>query len=67
MFCQYNLAVLVNIDDNACLVAYQIEDCTELGLYEMKTNGNKAILKSDNKFIYLACGIKLAKLTMPDI
>ncbi len=33
----------------------------------MKTEDNKVVIESDNNFIFLACGIKLVKLSVPDL
>jgi hypothetical protein len=49
------------------LVAFQITDGQEQGLYEIRNEGAPVILKSDNTSnVYFACGNKIAKLSMPE-
>lgn len=67
LFCQYHIVVMVNAGDSAYFICYQIEDCTEVGCFDMETEDNKVVIESDNNFIFLACGIKLVKLSVPDL
>ena len=67
LFCQYNLVALVNVGDAVFLISYQIDDGGELGCEEFKTDGNKVLMKTDNNFVYLSCGIRLAKFSMPEM
>ena len=38
-----------------------------MGCYEYKHEGVPIVLKSDNSDIFLACGIRLARLSMPEL
>lgn len=67
LFCQYHIIVMVNAGDSAYFICYQIEDQTEVGCFDLKTEDNKVIIKTDNNYVYLACGIKLVKLSVPEL
>ena len=68
LFCQYHIVVMVNAGDSAYFICYQIDDCTEVGCFEMKTNTDaKVVIKTDNNNVYLANGIQLVKLTVPEL
>ena len=67
LFCQYHIVVMVNAGDSAYFICYQIDDQTEVGCFDIKNGDAKTIMKTDNNFIYLACGIKLMKLSVPDL
>lgn len=67
VFCFYNIVALVNAQDSIFVICYQTDDGSEIGMFELKTEGHKTLMQTDNTAVYLASGIKLAKVTIPDM
>lgn len=47
-FSQYNIVVLVTHENSNYLVAYQVDDGSELGQYELKSDGYPIHIRTDN-------------------
>lgn len=66
-FSQYNIVVLVALNDSHYLIAYQVDDGSELGCHEFKTDGYPVVIRTDNQHLFYTCGIRLTKLSVPDL
>jgi hypothetical protein len=49
LFCNFNIIVLVNTDECAYVVAYQIEEePIEIGSYKINHEGYQTLIRTDN-------------------
>ena len=68
LFCSYHIVAMMIADDNIYIVPYQIGDWQEVGMYQMTIEtGQNSVLKTDNNYVYLAVGLRFAKIEIPSM